>query len=1027
MGNRVVFQFEELAYQEKAINSVVELFRGLPKEGSEIYSGIIRKTRIDEKDPVRNKSIITGSKLLENLKKVQLANELFSDDKIENNNFTIEMETGTGKTYVYLRTAIRLFKEYGFKKFMIIVPTVAIRKGVEKSIEQLREHFKRLEGIDIGKHSFIYDSDNLGKVSTNFVENNDLSICVMNIQAFNSDKNKIRKDDEYGKILWNDIKFLRPIIIIDEPQKIEGQKGKKSKSLQALDELEPLFTLRYSATHKNLYNQIYKLDSFQAYKQNLVKKIKVKTINSIVPKDYPYIRYIKFTSDLKARIEIFYQEQGGIIKFKSFDVLGNISLEELSGGLNQYSGMYVAENPHKEKPLKIITSTGEIYLKLGESNNKVDNKEAIRIQIRLAIQSHFEKQLSILKKNKLIKILTLFFIDEVNKVRDEKSEDGRGEYLKIFDEEYTKILWKYEKDIEKYKEFFPNYKNVLQVREGYFARDKKNNIVEIEDWDSSRDEVEVKAKSQEDIDRGISLILEKKDELISFREPLSFIFSHSALREGWDNPNVFILCTLKQGSSDIAKKQEIGRGLRLPVDTNGNRCLDAEVNELIVIANDSYENFSTALQKDFNKDRNLNEVTADILIKTLKKAGISKSKVTSELVDKLKNELILNKIIDSNNILNKNIDEMKKALENIEFINEIFQEYIEEIKDEFIKIMSDRCTSHIEIKNGDNPEYENGYTSLIDQESFSKIFEGLSSKLTKKTFYKCKIDNEKYIEESILLINEELKNYVKATSVRITEASGEYGDAEEFTLKKEIDFDKDIEITEKVVVEKSDFEIVQYIMYHTMLPRLAIFRIIAGIEKRFALNSQDILENISQLLLNKLNEMKAKNIISYEVVDNYEIDVERIFAMDNISEEDFEKEWRVFKAKKEKTNSMNLYYKLDSAGEKEFAQQLEHNENILLFTKLKKGGFIIDTPYGNYSPDWAIIYKNPDKDSDKKIGVYFIIESKIDKEWNDLTGEEQDKINCGKLHFKAISELVKFDWIKNYQDFKKKFQIKDTI
>lgn len=1027
MGNRVVFQFEELAYQEKAINSVVELFRGLPKEGSEIYSGIIRKTRIDEKDPVRNKSIITGSKLLENLKKVQLANELFSDDKIKNNNFTIEMETGTGKTYVYLRTAIRLFKEYGFKKFMIVVPTVAIRKGVEKSIEQLREHFKRLEGIDIGKHSFIYDSDNLGKVSTNFVENNDLSICVMNIQAFNSDNKKIRKDDEYGKILWNDIKFLRPIIIIDEPQKIEGQKGKKSKSLQALDELEPLFTLRYSATHKNLYNQIYKLDSFQAYKQNLVKKIKVKTINSIVPKDYPYIRYIKFTSDLKARIEIFYQEQGGIIKFKSFDVLGNISLEELSGGLNQYSGMYVAENPHKEKPLKIITSTGEIYLKLGESNNKVDNKEAIRIQIRLAIQSHFEKQLSILKKNKLIKILTLFFIDEVNKVRDEKSEDGRGEYLKIFDEEYTKILWKYEKDIEKYKEFFPNYKNVLQVREGYFARDKKNNIVEIEDWDSSRDEVEVKAKSQEDIDRGISLILEKKDELISFREPLSFIFSHSALREGWDNPNVFTLCTLKQGSSDIAKKQEIGRGLRLPVDTNGNRCLDTEVNELIVIANDSYENFSTALQNDFNKDRNLNEVTADILIKTLKKAGISKSKVTSELVDKLKNELILNKIIDSNNILNKNIDEMKKALENIEFINEIFQEYVEEIKAEFIKIMSDRCTSHIEIKNGDNPEYENGYTSLIDQESFSKIFEGLSSKLTKKTFYKCKIDNEKYIEESILLINEELKNYVKATSVRITEASGEYGDAEEFTLKKEIDFDKDIEITEKVVVEKSDFEIVQYIMYHTMLPRLAIFRIIAGIEKRFALNSQDILENISQLLLNKLNEMKAKNIISYEVVDNYEIDVDRIFAMDNISEEDFEKEWRVFKAKKEKTNSMNLYYKLDSAGEKEFAQQLEHNENILLFTKLKKGGFIIDTPYGNYSPDWAIIYKNPDKDSDKKIGVYFIIESKIDKEWNDLTGEEQDKINCGKLHFKAISELVKFDWIKNYQDFKNKFQIKDTI
>ena len=1028
MGNKVVFQFEELSYQEKAINSVVELFRGLPKEGSEIYSGTTKKTGLYEKDPVRNKSIVTGNRLLENLRKVQLENELFSDNKVEDNNFTIEMETGTGKTYVYLRTAIRLFREYGFKKFIIVVPTVAIRKGVEKSIEQLREHFKRLEGIDIGKHSFIYDSDNLGKVSTNFVESNDLSICVMNIQSFNKNKvNKIRKDDEYGKILWNDIKFLRPIIIIDEPQKIEGQKGKKSKSLEALDELEPLFTLRYSATHKNLYNQIYKLDSYQAYQQNLVKKIKVKTINSDVSKDYKYIRYIKFTSDLKARVEIFYQEQGGIIKFKSFDVLGNTSLEELSGGLKQYSGMYIAENPHKEKPLKITTQTGELYLKLGESNNKVDNKEAIRIQIRLAIQNHFEKQLSILKKNKLIKILTLFFVDEVAKVRDEKAEDGRGEYLRIFDEEYTNILWKYRKDIERYKEFFPNYEEVLQVREGYFARDKKNNIVEIEDWDSSKDDdIKGKSKSQEEIDRGISLILEKKDELISFREPLSFIFSHSALREGWDNPNVFTLCTLKQGSSDIAKKQEIGRGLRLPVDTNGNRCLDTEINELTVIANDSYENFSNSLQSDFNKDRDVNEVTADVLIKTLRKAGVSKSQITPKLVDKLKEELILNKIIVEKNILNKNIDEMREALENIEFTDEVLQEYVEEIREEFIKAMSDRGTSRVEIKNGDNPDYVNDYTSLVDEEVFEEIFEGLANKLTKKTFYKCQIDDEKYIEESIALINEELRNYTKATTVRITEASGGYEDTEEFILKKEVDSDKDIEITE-TVVEKSDFEIVQYIMYHTMLPRLAIFRILSGIEKRFALNSQDVLETVSQLLLTKLNETKAKNIISYEVVDDYEIDRDRIFAMDNISEEDFDKEWKVFEAKAGKTNSMNRYYKLDSKGEKEFAKQLEQNENILLFTKLKKGGFVIDTPYGNYSPDWAIVYRNPDEDSNKKIGVYFIAESKIDKEWNDLSGEEQDKINCGKLHFKAVSELVRFDWIKNYQDFKKKFGVKDSI
>lgn len=1026
MTKKIEFQFEELDYQKRAIESVVELFRGVTKEGNDLYSGVIRKTRIDEKDPVRNKDIVTGKKLLENLKKVQLENELFSDDKIEDKNFTVEMETGTGKTYVFLRTALSLFKEYGFKKFMIVVPTVAIRKGVEKSIEQLRDHFKRLEGIDIGKHSFVYDSDNLGKVSTNFVERDDLSICVINIQAFNSDNKKIRKEDEYGRVLWDNIKFLKPIIIIDEPQKIEGQKGKKSQTLKALDELEPLFTLRYSATHKNLYNQIYKLDSYQAYQQNLVKKIKVKTINSIVPKDAPYIRYTKFTSDLKARIEIFYQEQGEAIRFKSFDVLGNTSLEELSGGLKQYSDMYIAENPHKEKPLRITTSSGDIYLKAGECNNEVDSKEAIRIQIHLAIKNHFEKQLSILKKNKLIKTITLFFVDEVSKVRDTSSEDGRGEYLKIFDEEYNKILWKYKNEIEKYKECFPKYDDVLQVREGYFARDKKNNIVEIEDWDSSKSEFEqkIKAKSQEDIDRGISLILEKKDELISFNEPLSFIFSHSALREGWDNPNVFTLCTLKQGSSDIAKKQEIGRGLRLPVDINGNRCLDAEINELTVIANDSYENFSAALQKDFNEDRNVNEVTADILIKTLKKSGVAKSKITPELVDKLKKELIENKIMDSKNILNKNIGEMKKAIENINFTDEILKEYVEEIKDEFIKIMVERGSSRIEIKNGDNPEYKNDYTSLVSEDTFSEIFEGLSSKLTKKTFYKCEIDDEKYIRESIDLINEELSNYTRTITYNISDSVQDYNQQEEFVLRKENDIDKEIEASEEEN-EKSDFEIVQYIMYHTMLPRLAIFRILAGIEKRKALNNQEVLENISQLLLNKLNEMKAKSVVSYEVIDDYEIDTDKIFAMDNISEEDFENEWKVFKAKNGKTNSMNLYYKLDSKGEKEFAQKLEQNENVLLFTKLKKGGFVIDTPYGNYSPDWAIIYKNPNEDN--KVGIYFIVETKIDKEWIDLTDVEKCKIECGKLHFKAVSELVKFDWIKNYQDFKNKFNVKDEL
>ena len=1021
MSNKIIFQFDDnLEYQKKAVNSVVELFRGLPKSLDSIYAERIRKTRLTEKDPVRNIDIVKGNKLFRNLKKVQLKNGLFTDEKAyskHERDFTVEMETGTGKTYVYLRTILELHKEYGFKKFMIVVPSVAIRKGVEKSIEQLREHFKRLYNVDLSKYSFIYDSNNLGKVN-NFVEENNLSICVMNIQAFNKDTNKIRKDDEYAKNLWRDIKFVRPIVLIDEPQKIEGTANKKSQSLKAIDELEPLFTLRYSATHKNLYNQVYKLDSYEAYKKDLVKKIRVKTINSVISKDFPYIRYTYFTKDYKARIEMFSQEQGRSIRFRSFDVENGFSLYELSGGLPQYKDMFIAEQPHKEKALKISSANGDIELELGESNKKMEDKEIVRIQISLAIDNHFEKQFEIFEEGKKIKGLTLFFIDEVKKVRDSEASDGRGDYLEIFDEEYLKIVQKYKEKIEKYKNYFPHYEDVNLVREGYFALDKKKKEVEVE----YKKENEVKAKSQEDIDRGIELILEKKDELISFNEPLAFIFSHSALREGWDNPNVFTLCTLKNGSSDIAKKQEIGRGLRLPVDVNGNRSLDKNVNELTVIANDSYENFSRMLQEDFNKNMNKNEVTSDLLLVTLEKAGIPKIKITSELVDEFKKELIEKKVMDSNNVLLKNGEE---DIKEIQFSNETLQEHSIQIAENFVKYMVEKGTNRIEIANGDNEPIINKQRSFVSEKEFQNLFEELGTNLSKKAIYKCKIDNEKYRKSSIEKINSCISNFDLKQIVEIVESKGDYNETGNFNLKKDSG-DKEIEISKIEVATKSDFEIANYIMYHTMLPRLAILKIISGLEKekRKALNVQDVLENVTEILLENLNEMKAEKVFEYEVIDGYVTDTEKIFEVDNkINEEDFENKRRLFQAKKG-SRSLNDYYKLDSDGEKEFAEKLENDENVLLFTKLKKGGFVIDTPYGNYSPDWAIIYRNSSENSENNVGIYFIVETKADKEEKDLTSVEKSKIKCGKLHFEAISKEVKFNWVNNYDDFRRKFEIK---
>lgn len=1029
MAKRITFQFDDdLDYQLQAVKSTVELFKGLSRRVDGIYRPE-RVRKVGEGDPIRNNDIVVGSRLLENLRSVQLQNDLFADSALaEGNNFTVEMETGTGKTYVYLRTILELYKEYDFKKFMVVVPSIAIRKGVEKSMEQLQDHFKRLYDVDLSKHSFIYDSNNPKQVSSKLVESNDLSICVMNIQAFNKDTNKIRTEDEYGQILWEDIKYIKPIIIIDEPQKIEGTKRNKSKSLKAIEELQPLFTLRYSATHKQLYNQIYKLDSYGAYQKDLVKRIEVKTVHGVIPKDYPYIRYLSFTSDLKARIEIFSQEQGGTIRFKTFNVSGGTSIEELSGNLPQYKDMRIAEEPHKLKPLQVATKEKIIELEQGHSTYEVEKNEAVRIQIRLAIQNHFVKQMNILRMGRKIKTLTLFFIDSVDKVRDNTAPDGRGEYLRIFDEEYKKYVSQNAVTIEKFKEYFPDYMHVQAVREGYFARDAKNNAVEIDGWDSSVDEdsVKIKAKSQEDINRGISLILEKKDELISFDEPLAFIFSHSALREGWDNPNVFTLCTLKSGGSEIAKKQEIGRGLRLPVDITGNRCLDRRINELTVIANDYYDHFAAALQKDFNENMNYdkNEVTAEILISTLKTSGVPQEKITPELVDTLKQELISAGVMNGDHILKGTASQVTKLFDNMTFVDDTLYEHMENIKKQFKELMVQKGTKKIEIRNGDNEPYENRVRAFVSQGEFEQIYFALRENLMKRTMYKFKIDKDKFIDDCALEINNYLMFMKSKNEYKVEVGKAKFNESAMFVMEEATYGAKELEIDVEAD-DKSDFEIANYIMYHTMLPRLAIFKIIKAVKKRELLNNQDILDTVTQKILKLLNDTKAANITSYEVINGYELDSRNIFELDTISEEDFNDEWRVFQANANRSSAMNEYYKLDSKGEKEFAEKLENNQNVLLFTKLKKGGFVIDTPYGNYSPDWAIVCRKESLSS-PELGIYFIVETKAGKQDNNLQEVERNKIQCGKLHFQAVSEQIRFDWVNSYEDFRTKFGVAES-
>lgn len=1044
MSKSVKFKFEkDLPYQDKAIDSVASLFSYVDKSiDNPIYSECIdyfrRKKQPDIKDR-RNIKIINGKKLRENLRKIQSKNGLILNDDVETDNdtltFTIEMETGTGKTYVYLKTILKLYKKYDgrFKKFIIVVPTVPIRMGVEKSIEMLKNHFsKQFNGLDISKHIFIYDSklkDVAESVRNKFVDSQDLSILVMNTQAFNKDTNVLRNTEHEKNVenmsVWDEIRQLHPVVIIDEPQKFDG--GKKSKkrtaSLSAIDEIQPTFTLRYSATHNEIINPTYKLDSYTAYKDKLVKRIKVKTVNKLIPTDFPYIRYLEFTKDLYAKVEIFHAEQGKEIIKKIFKVRkeSNGNIFELSGDLPQYRNFRIAEDPFKGKSLKIETPDGQVEINEGDCLSPFSEKENVRVQMKIAIQSHLEQQFNLLESGKKIKALSLFFIDRVSKVRGEEGEDG--EYLKIFDSVYNQVISDptYNKIFEKYPDYFKEYKDTKKVRQGYFAVDKKKGstvVKEIDGWNEDGDDssVSLKAKDKEYIERGIELILEKKDELISFEEPLAFIFSHSALREGWDNPNVFTLCTLKNSSNSIAKKQEIGRGLRLPVDIDGNRCKDESLNVLTVVANDSYEHFSERLQQSYDEESGFNkdQVTNDVINIVFKKAGIAIEKITSELTTSFMNELRENGFITKNDILKKDIEE---KFNGFEFENETLKEHSAKVKEEFVKKMKNKGSKKINIENGDLTPIKNKMQSYVKEADFKKLLKGIDERLAQKTIYKININKDNFIDDCIKEINDAL--YCKEISNVVEHSEGMHYIDENNKAK----FEKATEFrTEEVVGNirvKSDFEIINYIIAGTELPRMTISKILKGVQNRNVLNSQDYLDDVMVMIKDIFIRHQVKDEISYELLNGYKFDSKTIFSIDEINATELnDPEVITYKANTLKRKAVNEYYKFDSKGELEFAQSLENDPNILLFTKIKKGGFVILTPYGNYSPDWAVVYKN----NDGKAEIYFIVETKFDKKEADLSEKEKFKIHCGREHFKVVSknseDYVRFDWANSYEQFK---------
>lgn len=1002
------WKFEpDLDYQISAINSVINLFEGQEK--------ILDTNKIRF---YRNELTISNSKMKDNLIKIQKNSEnnvgFWDDELLPDKKFTIEMETGTGKTYVYLRTIIELYKKYGFSKFILVVPSIPIRMGVEKSIWQLREHFMSLyEGLDITQCYFVYDSKNISKLNYFTQLGNGLQIAIMNYQAFDKTTNTIKKAKENGIVYWEELKKTNPIVFIDEPQKIIGTDKKKSKALQSIENLNPMATFMYSATHTNYYNLIYKLDSFDAFKKHLVKKIRVKTIFGEIDKNYPYFRYIKFNKNLSATIEVLQSDENGMVKLTKIDIDRPCDLYSKTH-LEQYKDFRILNAPHRINGIK-TNFYGKVLddnysFQEGENNYNVYEEDMIDLQMRLTIKRHLDKQIEMLKEN--VKVLSLFFIDEVVKYRDYDSENTLGIYAKKFEEIYEEIVNSDLRYINLLKEM-PSLSNAKKVHEGYFAIDKNRKVVMDETTYTKDTE-----KTKEDIQRGIKKILDGKEQLIQLNEPISFIFAHSALSEGWDNPNVFQLCFLRQTKSNIRKKQEIGRGLRLARGSGEDNDIkrDENINELTVIANENYEEFAESLQNEFNEESNYNSEA--ITIEDTKKIQLDiedkiEGNMSNNFFRKLHNELIEGGFIKSKgNIIDRN----KIAhIEDYSFKDEELRANKDRIINSLKQVMLDKASNVIKkYLINDDEVVENNWHKYITENDFKKMIKELEEKLNKKTIYQIKYDEDELIYNIIVnaeqRIRTEQQEVLEKTGV-LDSTNRDKGVVIQEDRKQSVIHKFD----ERIPITKSFVDVINYIVNKTNFTRESIIKIIMQSKQPTLYQRQDNIDKLIKIIEEQKKNQYYKNMynIEYNVINEVnDVSINNMFLVNEIMSTKIGK--TVYATKEENHRALCKYFTTDSDGEMEFADYLENNHDVLMYSKIKKGSFIIENPVENYSPDWAIVYKV----NDEQAMIYFIAETKWKKQWEDLTDKEKIKIICAKKHFKAINNNVKYDWINSVERFR---------
>lgn len=1001
-------QFKHQKFQADAAKAVVDVFAGQPHLTPTYMMDRGSETRLTDTDEEftgwSNQKLIpalTDGVILEHIRKIQLANRIKPSEKLEGRyDLTIEMETGVGKTYTYIKTMYELNKAYGWSKFIVVVPGVAIREGVYKSFQITQEHFAEEYGKKI--RFFIYDSARLTEIDR-FASDNNINVMIINSQAFNAkgkDARRIymRLDEFRSRRPIDIIAKTNPILIIDEPQSVEGKQTK-----ERLKEFHPLFTLRYSATHKadSIYNMIFRLDALEAYNKKLVKKIAVKGISAsgtTGTEGFVFLENINVSGSYPTAAVRFDVKGKTGVRQVSRTAGEGFNLYDQSGQLEEYKDGYtISRIDARDNHIEFINGK---KLFSGEVLGYVDEAQIRRIQIHETILSHLERERQLFHKG--IKVLSLFFIDEVEKYKkyDENGTALNGIYADIFEEEYKAAIENYQREIgdDAYLKYLDSI-TAESTHAGYFSIDKKGKLTD--------GKIDKKEKTSDDVS-AYDLIMKNKELLLDRdpnRSPVRFIFSHSALREGWDNPNVFQICTLKQSASEVRKRQEVGRGLRLCVNEFGDRMDSSvlgnevhDVNVLTVIASESYDSFAKGLQSEIAEAvaYRPKTVTAELF----KGREITDSKGNTQIIDDDTAQVIYEDMITNGYIKRGQLTEKyyeDKANGSIKVAEEVADsakdviEIIESVYDERSAMPEDARKNNVELK-------------VDDKKLAMPEFKALWNKINTRTVYAVDFDPQELISHSINALNSKLRVHKIAYNIETGEMAAIKSKE---TLEKGEAFSKNESATVQRTIlpdNKVKYDLIGKLVSETGLTRKDILNILTGIEKaifeQYKYNPEEFILKTAQLI----NEQKATAIIehiTYHILD------ER-YGTDIFTEPTIKGKLGVNAMKTEKHLYDHLVY--DSTGEKEFADELDTRSEVAVYVKLPSG-FYISTPVGKYNPDWAVAFYEG-----KVKHIYFVAETKGSMSSMQLREIESGKIHCAKEHFKAISsDNVIYDVVDSYQ------------